>query len=76
MTTKSIKVSQNTYEKLVEFAGYLQSKQKRKISIEETIKYLLRKRISNFSESWEMSDREYEELKKKIGGVWKTWQSV
>ncbi|HEC38437.1 MAG TPA: hypothetical protein ENI29_09380 [bacterium] len=76
MATKSIKVSQNTYEKLVEFAGYLQSKQKRKISIEETIKYLLRKRISNFSESWEMSDREYEELKKKIGGVWKTWQSV
>ena len=76
MTTKSIKISQNTYEKLVEFAGYLQSKQKRKISIDETIKYLLRKRISNFSESWEMSDEEYEELKKKIGEVWKTWQSV
>ncbi|KKN54044.1 hypothetical protein LCGC14_0596230 [marine sediment metagenome] len=76
MTTKSIKISQNTYEKLVEFAGYLQSKQKRKISIEETIKYLLRKRISNFSESWEMSDEEYEELKKKISEVWKTWQSV
>ncbi|KKK45070.1 hypothetical protein LCGC14_1488540 [marine sediment metagenome] len=76
MTTKSIKISQNTYEKLVELAGHLQSKQKRKISIEETIKYLLRKRISNFSESWEMSDEEYEELKKKIGEVWKTWQSV
>ncbi|MHA1729721.1 MAG: hypothetical protein ACTSWY_13470 [Promethearchaeota archaeon] len=76
MTTKSIRISKNTYEMLVELAGNLQSKTKRKISIEEAIKHLLRKRIGNFSESWEMSDEEYEDLKKKIGKVWKTWQSV
>ena len=76
MTTKSIKISQNTYEMLIEFAGELQTKSKRKISIDEAIKHLLRKRIGDFSDSWDMSDEEYNDLKKKIGEVWNTWQSA
>ena len=76
MTTKSIKISQNTYEMLIEFAGDLQSKTKRKISIDEAIKHLLQKRIGEFSGSWVMSDEEYINLKKKIGEVWNTWQSA
>ena len=76
MTTKSIKISEDTYKMLIEYAGDLQTKKRRKISIDDAIKHLLYRGISDFSESWEMNDKEYMILREKINKVWKTWQSV
>lgn len=76
MTTKSIKISEDTYKMLIEYASVLQIKKRRKVSIDEAIKNLLHRRISDFSESWEMNDKEYTILREKINKVWKTWQSV
>ncbi len=53
MTTKSIKLTEETYRKLVELAGKLQAELKRPVSIEEAIKYLIRVRINDLAGSWE-----------------------
>ncbi|MEM2135738.1 MAG: hypothetical protein QW261_14675 [Candidatus Jordarchaeaceae archaeon] len=74
MTTKSIKISEETYKKLVEVAGKLQSELKRSISIEDAIKYLMRRRISDLSGSWDVSDEEVQEIKQSLRKGWKAWR--
>lgn len=74
MTTKSIKISEETYKKLVEVAGRLQSELKRSISIEDAIKYLMRRRISDLSGSWDVSDEEAREIKESLRKGRKAWR--
>ncbi len=76
MTTKSIKLSEGTYRKLVELAGKLQSELKRPVSIEEAIKYLMKRRISDLAGSWEVSEEEAEEIKESLRKGWKAWKST
>ena len=76
MTTKSIKLTEETYRKLVELAGKLQYQLKRPVSIEEAIKYLMRRRISDLAGSWEVTDEEVREIKESLKKGWKTWRSV
>jgi predicted transcriptional regulator len=51
VTSKSIKLSEETYKKLVELAGRLQAEWKRLVSIEDAIKYLMRRKISDLAGS-------------------------
>lgn len=76
MTTKSIKLSEETYRKLVELAGKLQAELKRPVSIEEAIKYLMKRRISDLAGSWEMSDEEVKEIKESLRKGWRAWKSI
>ncbi len=76
MTTKSIKLSEETYRKLVELAGRLQFELKRPVSIEEAIKYLMRRRISDLAGSWEVSDEEVKEIKESLRKRWRAWRSI
>jgi len=76
MTTKSIRLSNETYEKLVELAGKLQAELKRPVSIEDAIKYLLRRRIGDLAGSWELSDEEAEEIMRSLRKGWEAWRSA
>ncbi|RLI77800.1 hypothetical protein DRP07_11805 [Archaeoglobales archaeon] len=75
MPTKSIKLTEETYKKLVEIAGKLQSELKKPVSIEDAIKYLLKRRISDLAGSWDVSDEEIHAIKKSLDEGWKTWRS-
>jgi predicted CopG family antitoxin len=76
MTTKSIKLSEETYRKLVELAGKLQTELKKPVSIEEAIKYLMKKRISDLAGSWEISEEEVMEIKESLRERWRAWRST
>jgi len=74
MTTKSIRISHDIYEKLVEIAGKIQMDTKKPDSIEDAIKYLLRKKISDLAGSWEIEDNEINEIKESLEKGWKNWK--
>lgn len=75
---KAIKVSKETYAKLNEIAGELQVKLRRPVSIEEAMKDLIKQRekgrkISDLAGSWNLTDKEVEEIKTSIDASWKKW---
>ncbi len=74
MTTKSIKISEETYKKLVELAGKLQAELKRPISIEDAIRYLMRRRLSDLAGSWDIGDEEVREIKESLRKGWSAWK--
>jgi len=68
---KTIKVGKETYAKLSEIAGELQVKLRRPVSIEEAVKYLIKRRekgrkISDLAGSWNVTDAEFKEIKASI----------
>ncbi len=76
---KAIKISKETYAELSAIAGELQVKRKKPVSIDEAMKYLIRrskkgKKISDLAGSWIMSDSEAEEVKSSIAKAWETWK--
>jgi predicted CopG family antitoxin len=71
MPTKSIKLSEETYKKLVELAGRLQSEWKRSVSIGDAIRYLMRRKISDLSGSWDFSDEEVQEIEESLRKGWR-----
>jgi predicted CopG family antitoxin len=77
---KTIKVSKEAYAELSEVAGELQIKLKRPVSMDETIKHLVRRRrkavkISDFAGLWEdMTDEEAEGMEAAIDQAWKNWR--
>ena len=76
---KAIKISKETYSELSAIAGELQIKRKRPVSMDEAMKYLIRrsrkgKKISDLAGSWIMSDSEAEEIKTSIVKAWETWK--
>ena len=75
MATKSIKVSEETYRKLVELAGKLQAELKKPVSIEDAIRYLMRRKISDLAGSWDISDEEVKEIKESLRRGGSTWKS-
>ncbi len=76
---KAVKISKETYSELSAIAGELQIKKKRPVSMDEAMKYLIRrsrkgKKISDLAGSWIMSDSEAEEIKTSIAKAWETWK--
>lgn len=75
---KAIKVSKETYAKLNEIAGELQTRLKRPVSIEEAMKYLIKekekgKKITDLAGSWNITDKELDKIKTSISEAWKKW---
>jgi predicted nucleic acid-binding Zn-ribbon protein len=75
---KAIKISKETYAKLNQIAGELQTKLKRPVSIEEAMKYLMKekekgKKITDLAGSWNITDKELKQIKTSISEAWKTW---
>jgi len=80
-TLKTIKISKETYARLVEIAGRLQIELKRPVSLDEAVKHLLelkeeRKgvKITDLAGSWNMSDEEWAEIKASLAEAWRRWK--
>jgi predicted transcriptional regulator len=77
--SKTVRVDDETYRKLSEYAGELQSKLKRPVSINEAIRYLTREipvnnRISDLSGTWKTTDEEIEEIMTDLRRGWEKWR--
>jgi len=77
--TKTVKISKETYAKLAEIAGELQTRMKRPVSLDEAMKYLISlrgkgERITDLAGSWDISDEELAEIKASITEAWKRWR--
>ena len=75
--SKTIKISDENYSLLAEFAGKLQTALKKPVSLDEALSQLLGKEdIMSCAGSWDLSDEEAEILKKEIEGLWSEWTSM
>ena len=77
--SKTVRVDEETYRKLSEYAGDLQSKLKRPVSINEAIRYLTREipvnnRISDLAGTWKTTDEEIEEIMTDLRRGWENWR--
>ena len=77
--SKTVRVDDETYRKLSEYAGELQSKLKRPVSINEAIRYLTREipvnnRISDLAGTWKTTDEEIEEIMTDLRRGWEKWR--
>lgn len=73
--SKTIKVSDENYSLLAEFAGKLQTVLKKPVSLDEALSQLLGKGdLMNLAGSWNLSDEEAEILKKEIEELWSEWR--
>ncbi len=71
--TKTIKVSFQTYEWLMGIAGDIQSKEGRRVSIDEAINSMRKKKLSDLAGKWKMSEKEVKEFKKEMKKGWEKW---
>ena len=74
--TKAIKISDENYRWLSKIAGSLQAEIGAKVSIDGAITHLKKgkKSIMDLAGSWNMSDKEAEELKKSLRKGWASWK--
>ena len=77
METKTIKISKQNYEWLQEEAGKLKIKEKKSVSIDDTLTYIYEKSKTKFSDLtglWKMNDKEADNILKEIRKSWKNWK--
>ncbi len=77
METKTIKISKKNYEWLYEEAGKLQAKERKSISIDKTLTYIskkMKKRLSDITGSWRMTDKEVKTFMEDLEKGWKKWR--
>ena len=75
--TKTVKINKETYAKLCEIAGELQSKLKRPVSLDEAMEHLLKEKTlktTDFAGAWSMSDEEEAEIMKSLREAWAHWK--
>lgn len=76
--SKTVRIDDEAYTLLSEYAGRLQVKLKRPVSMNEAIKHMARQqnepqRISDLAGSWKVSDEEAAEIKESLRRAWETW---
>ena len=74
MATKTIKISEENYRWLVEFSGELRKEQGKPVSIDGALKMLHKGKLSDLAGSWKMSDKEAENIFRKLSKGWKKWK--
>jgi predicted transcriptional regulator len=79
--SKSLRVDDETYRKLCEIAGELQSKLKRPVSVDEAIRSIVqipnrnRNKITDLAGTWKLTDEELKEIMESLRKGWRTWNS-
>ncbi|WP_457555802.1 hypothetical protein [Candidatus Pyrohabitans sp.] len=48
---------------------------KKPVSIEDAIRYLIRRKISDLAGAWDVSEEEVREVKASLRRGWKAWKS-
>ncbi|MCX6648550.1 MAG: hypothetical protein NTV61_04080 [Candidatus Bathyarchaeota archaeon] len=76
---KTIRVDEETYSRLVEQAGRLQTLYRRSISLDEAVKYLLeghasRESVVDLAGSWDVTDDELSEIRRGLEEGWEKWR--
>jgi len=76
---KTVKISEETYARLSEIAGELQIRLKRRVSLDEAIRYLLSLRgkgmkITDLAGSWDVSEEEVAQMRASLTEAWKKWR--
>lgn len=75
---KTIKVSNEVYERLNMLVGMLRGKEKRPVSMSTALLKILPKastaKPSDFAGAWKMSESEADELIKDTKKLWKSWK--
>lgn len=81
MTTKAIKISEDSYNWLVGVAADLQKKAGRSVSIDEALKYVKKTKkegnsnlLLKLAGSWKMNDIEADNFMKDIRKKWEKWR--
>jgi len=76
--SKTIKISEKSYNKLNAFAGSLRAKEGKPISIDKALSELFERstkgKATDFAGSWSMSEEEAENIKNDLKRHWKTWK--
>jgi len=71
----SIKISEENYRRLCSLSGKLRHRLHKPISINEAISFLYKKRkISDLAGSWNMSDKEANEMMTNLKKGWEKWK--
>ena len=76
---KTIRVDEETYSRLVEQAGRLQTKLRRSVSLDEAVRYLMetcaaRGSVVDLAGSWEVTDEEFREIRDGLEEGWEKWR--
>ena len=74
---KTIKIRDETYEKINVLVGDLMKELKRPVSIDEALRYMLKSRKnkpSQFAGGWKMDEKELLEIKNDLKESWKRWE--
>ena len=75
---KSIKVSEEAYQRLNALVGIMREKEKKPVSINTAILRILPRvsasKPSDFAGSWKMSDVEAKKLKDDTRKLWRLWK--
>jgi hypothetical protein len=77
--TKTIRVDDETYERICRRAGELQMERKRRVPLDEAIRTLLKltptnNRISDLAGTWQVEDKEVRTILAALREGWKQWQ--
>jgi predicted transcriptional regulator len=77
--SKSLRVDDETYRKLCEIAGKLQSKLKRPVSVDEAIRSVIQmpqrnqNKITDLAGTWKLTDEELREIIESLRKGWRRW---
>ena len=75
---KSIKVSEEVYQRLNALVGIMREKERKPVSINTAILRILPRvsasKPSDFAGSWKMSEMEAQKLKNETRKLWKLWK--
>ena len=75
MGTKTIKISEHNYREICTYAGELQKEVGAPVSIDKAITFLFHKgKLSDLAGTWNISDKEAEEMMKTLQKGWKNWK--
>lgn len=75
METKTVKISEENYKKIRQFAGELQKETGSAISVDKALTFLLKKTsIKDLAGGWKMSDKEADELMESLKKGWSHWK--
>lgn len=76
---RTIKISEESYRKLLAIATELQRRRERKMTFDDAIQDLVGKKVKNkklsdLAGSWKMSDSEWMKIKDELKRGWKKWK--
>ncbi|MEK6909211.1 MAG: antitoxin VapB family protein [Nanoarchaeota archaeon] len=79
MVSKTIKISEDNYRKLLEIATEIQKIKGKKASFDDAINDLASKnvkkmKLSELAGSWKMTDEEWKNIRNELKRGWKRWK--